>query len=158
MFVVVAPVVFAERWLCATLERNRRSSSASSNRERLMSSGDRRSMSCCRRRNTCLPMQLLPTNFFEMRIGSQFKSLLRNVRSLLGFKRKVKGSRRAVRERQEPVLELLFGRLLGTKATHVDQPVRVGLLLNGPLAPVYCVCSGEIESVPRERGHSRSMR
>jgi hypothetical protein len=33
--------------------------------------------------NTCLPMQFPPTNFLEMRIGSQFSSLDKKVRSVV---------------------------------------------------------------------------
>ena len=36
-----------------------------------------------RRPLACFPMHLLPTNFFEMRMGSQLRSLLRNVLSVV---------------------------------------------------------------------------
>ena len=81
------------RFVCATRSRKRRSSSLSSARDCWICSGVRRFKSAVRRRKTCLPMQLEPTNFLLMRIGSQLSSLERKVRRVVPS---VKGNKPAL--------------------------------------------------------------
>lgn len=78
-------------------------------------SGVKRFMSAFRRRKTCFPMQLLPTNFLEMRMGSQLSSLLRKVRSVVPS---VKGN--------SPALNSWMRRLAYASSSAVHLPRRRG--------------------------------
>src|SRR5210317_1925927 len=82
-------------------------------------------------RNTCFPIQLFPTNFLDMRIGSQFNNLERKFRNVVPS---VNGSR--------PLLNSLISRLAYASSSVVHLPLRNGwgvffllpLLLLPPLA------------------------
>ena len=80
---VPTPPLLFTRLVCATRSKNRRSSSLNSPLDCWICSGVNRLISAVRLRNTCLPIQLLPTNFLEMRIGSQLRSLDRKVRRVV---------------------------------------------------------------------------
>ena len=66
-------------------------------------------------RNTCFPIQLLPTNFFEIRMGSQLSSFERKVRSVVPS---VRGKR--------PALNSCMSRLAYPSSSVVHFPRRRG--------------------------------
>ncbi len=72
-------------------------------------------MSATRLRNTCFPMQLFPTNFFDILIGSQFRSFERKFRSVVP----------SVRGRS-PDLNSLIRRLAYASSSAVHFPRRRG--------------------------------
>ena len=72
-------------------------------------------MSATRLRNTCFPMQLFPTNFFDILIGSQFKSFERKLRKVVPS---VSG--------RSPDLNSLMRRLAYASSSVVHLPRRSG--------------------------------
>jgi hypothetical protein len=84
-------------------------------------------MSATRLRNTCFPMQLFPTNFFDILIGSQFKSFERKFRKVVPS---VSG--------RSPDLNSLIRRLAYASSSAVHLPRRSGcppFFLDGAPSP-----------------------
>lgn len=75
----------------------------------------RRLISAVLRLNTCFPIQLLPTNFFEILIGSQLSNFDKNVRSVVPS---VKGKR--------PALNSIMRRFAYASSSGVHFPLRKG--------------------------------
>mmetsp|Transcript_26255 Transcript_26255/g.73293 ORF Transcript_26255/g.73293 Transcript_26255/m.73293 type:complete len:303 (-) Transcript_26255:237-1145(-) len=123
------------RLVCATRSKNLRSSSDSSARLCWICSGVSRFKSAVRLRKTCFPMQLLPTNFFEILMGSQLSNFERKVRRVVPS---VSGSK--------PALNSWMRRLAYASSSGVHLPLRNGgpffLLLDTlpELEDIRCCC------------------
>ena len=89
--------------------------SLNSHRIRSNCSSLNRPTSATRRLNTCLPIQLIPTNFLDIRIGSQFNNLDKNARNVVPS---VNGSK--------PDLNSLISRVAYASSSVVHLPRRSG--------------------------------
>lgn len=107
-------------------------------------------MSTTRLRNTCFPMQLFPTNFFDILIGSQFNSFERKFRKVVPS---VSG--------RSPDLNSLIRRLAYASSSVVHLPRRSGcppFFLDGAPSPPTTPRSGGRRLVAARSPPGRTMR